>query len=629
MAKKIQENHNIKELTDYLHIRRRLEMYLGSRDNHTQNLVEFDTGEPVLIERTWTPALYTGFREILDNASDELIGHGFGDKIYVTYDEKTLTFSVKDNGRGIPFDYNEEKKEHIATMVLTRPRTGRNFDERGNVAGTNGIGSKATSNTSEFMDVEIVRNGEMFRQRFDENIKGDHLTISEPLIFPTNEKNGTFIKYKPSKSVYHSMTLPLGFVKSRIIEFASINYFIKVYFNGELIKTKPEVDKSLFGKLNHFVIDIQDDESEFKTKFILLPNFTKSEEHYQSVVNNILAFEGGTHIDAFRTNFSRGLINALAKESKKRKLTPNRADIMEHLLVFNVTKMKAPTFGSQSKTRLVSEHAGKIVAKYFSDETVLSDIIKKHKSWIEEIYQRCADRTQKKDASEIAKLSRKLVRAKVPGLMDATGKDRSKCTLFLAEGLSAISGMSPVRDPDIHGGLGLKGKVMNVNGSSPKKVIESKALSDIMNAMGLIIGEKADKSKLRYGKVYIATDQDQDGANIASLLINFFHTYWPELFTNTNEPMVYMFMTPFIIAEKGKARKYWYSHNYLEFKPEDYSGWAITRAKGLATLSKDDWRQSLSNPVTVPIIDDGNLQESLDLIFNDSRSDDRKEWIGL
>lgn len=194
---------------------------------------------------------------------------------------------------------------------------------------------------------------------------------------------------------------------------------------------------------------------------------------------------------------------------------------------------------------------------------------------------------------------------------------------------SAISGMAAVRDPDIHGGLGLKGKVMNVNGSSPKKVIESKALSDIMNAMGLIIGEKADRSKLRYGKIYIATDQDQDGANIASLLVNFFHTYWPELFTNKVDPVIHMFMTPFIIAEKGKTRKYWYSHDYQEFKPEDYSGWSITRAKGLGTLTKEDWKQSLTNPVTIPISDDGELGASLDLIFNDSRSDDRKLWIGL
>lgn len=628
MAKN-KDTNTIKELTDYLHIRKRTEMYLGSRDNHTQELVEFDKGNPVIEELTWTPALYTGFREILDNASDELIGHGFGNRIDVTYDEKTITFSVKDNGRGIPFDYNEERDEHIATMVLTRPRTGRNFDERGNVAGTNGIGSKATSNTSEFMDVEIVRNGEMFRQRFEEDLEGDSLRIQDPVIFPSSEKSGTYIKYRPSKQVYHSLSLPLGFVKSRIIEFAAINYSIKVYFNGELIKTKPDISKTLFGKLDNIQLDIDDKEFDFKSKFILIPNFTKSEEHYQSVVNNILAFEGGTHIDAFRLGFSKGLIAALSRESKKRKLTPNRSDIMEHLLVFNVTNMKAPTFGSQSKTRLVTEYAGKLVSKFLADEDLFRDIIRKNKAWIDEIYQRCSDRTQKKDASELAKLSRKLTRTKVPGLMDATGSNRQKCTIFFAEGNSAISGMATVRDPDIHGGLGLKGKVMNVHGESPKKVLESKALSDIMNAVGLIIGEKADRSKLRYGQIFIATDQDQDGANIASLLVNFFNKFWPELFDKDQKPFVHLFMTPFIIAEKGKTRKYWYSHDYQDFKPEDYSGWSITRAKGLGTLTEEDWRQSIVNPVTIPLVDDGDLTESLDLIFNDKRSNDRKAWIGL
>lgn len=621
--------HNIKELTDYLHIRKRTEMYLGSRDNHTQQLVEFDGETSSLEEMTWTPALYTGFREILDNASDELIGHGHGNRIDVTYDEKTLVFSVKDNGRGIPIDYDSEKNEHLATMVLTRPRTGRNFEERGNVAGTNGIGSKATSNTAEWMDVEIVRDGKKFTQRFEEDLKGNELVIHDPILVPSKEKTGTSITYKPSKTVYHSTTLPLGFVKSRIIEFAAINSGIKVYFNGELIKTKPSIGKTLFGKLEGFSIRIDDEDTEFHTEFLIVPNFTETEEHYQSVVNNILAFEGGTHMDAFRLGFSRGLISALSKESKRRKLTPNRSDVMERLLVFNVTQMKSPTFGSQSKTRLVTEHAGKIVQKYLSNDEVFKDIIKKNKDWINEVYQRCEERTHKKDASELAKKVKKSTKVKVPDLMDATGKDRSKCVLLLTEGLSAAGGCASVRDPDIHGALPLRGKVMNVNGEKPTKVIESKALIDIMNSLGLVIGQKADRKTLRYGKIFIATDMDEDGKNIMALLVNFFNTYWPELFDSKDNPVVFHFMTPFVKAQKGKVVKYWYQNNYHEFKPEDYSGWSITRAKGLGSLEKDDWKHAMKNPVVVPIIDDGELTESLDLIFNGTRADDRKEWMGL
>ena len=257
------------------------------------------------------------------------------------------------------------------------------------------------------------------------------------------------------------------------------------------------------------------------------------------------------------------------------------------------------------------------------------EVIKRNKEWIDAIYKRCEERTHKKDASDIAKAARKNLREKVPGLMDATGQDRSKCVLFLAEGESAISGVASVRNPDIHGGLGLRGKVLNVNGESAKKVLENKALKEIMNSIGLVIGEKAVRANLRYGKIYLATDSDQDGKNIAALLVNFFYTYWPELFDSQRDPVIHVFQTPFIIAEKGKARNYWYAHNYDEFKPSDYQGWGITRAKGLGTLTEADWEHSLANPVATALLDDGNLLEALDLIFNSARAEDRKVWIGI
>jgi len=194
---------------------------------------------------------------------------------------------------------------------------------------------------------------------------------------------------------------------------------------------------------------------------------------------------------------------------------------------------------------------------------------------------------------------------------------------------SAISGMSSVRDPNIHGGLALRGKVLNVNGENPKRVLDNGALKDIMNAMGLVIGERVNRHTLRYGKIYIAHDMDPDGLNIGALLINFFYTFWPELFDKDKEPVIYIFMTPFIVAEKGKIRKYWYSHNYNEFNPEEYHGWNITRLKGLGGLNFDDWKFSINGPVTYGMVDDGKLKEALNLIFNGDLADARKEWLGL
>ena len=152
----------------------------------------------------------------------------------------------------------------------------------------------------------------------------------------------------------------------------------------------------------------------------------------------------------------------------------------------------------------------------------------------------------------------------------------------------------------------------------------------MMTAIGIGLGQKADRTDMRYGKIYLAADQDPDGANITALLINFFYLHWPELFDPKQPAVFYAFQTPFIIQEKGKKRFYWYADDYHEYKPEDWKGAPKpTRAKGLGSLEREDWVHSLSNPRLIPLVDDGKLAEALDLIFNGSRADDRKAWVAL
>jgi DNA gyrase/topoisomerase IV subunit B len=604
-------------------------MYLGSRSLHTQNVLQFVDGKPQPVETSWVPALYTAFREVLDNALDEVVGHGHGSRIDVTYDPKTREVSVQDDGRGIPIAYDESHKCHLATLVMTEARAGRNFEERGEVAGTNGIGASVVNFCSEFFRLDIHKDGERFQQEFTQGnaVFGDELQVGKPKIVKKQNKNGTKITFKLSDEVFPDLTLPEEFIRSRVTEVAICNPLIKIFYNGEQVKVKPRPEQSLFPGLKPMALEVKEDT--FRSRFWIVPNWVKDGEHVHTIVNNIPAFNGGVHIDIFRRLFYGNLITALEKESKRRKLTPNRSDVTEGVLIYNITNMRAPNFDSQSKTRLINEEVGKIIKSQLEDPELYKEFIKKNREWIEEIYKRCAERTMKKDLGDLAKAAKKNLRTKVPGLMDAIATDRTSCILFLAEGDSAISGMSSVRNPEIHGGLALSGKVLNVNGEMPKKVVENKALGEIMSSIGLVVGQKAHRGALRYGQVYVAHDMDPDGLNIGALLINFFHTYWPELFADPKNPFVHIFRTPFIIAEKGKARKYWYAHNYQDFKPEDYSGWSITRAKGLGTLTRADWEYSLKNPEVYPIVDDGKMGETLDLIFNGKRSDDRKTWIGL
>lgn len=616
----------IKKLSDYSHARLRTEMYLGSRAPHTQTILDLSDLTPKAKEVTWVPALYTAFREIVDNSLDEIIGYKRGNRIDITYNPETLEFSVEDNGRGIPIDYDTNERMHKATMVMTHARAGRNFGDRQNVAGTNGIGASIVNFCSEYFHMQIHRDKKKFTQEFHEgNIVVDELHIKKPQIRKVSStKTGTRIEWKLSKEVFKERILPEDFIKSRVVEIALSNPSLKVFYNGKQIKINKSIEKILFGDFEPIKVEIK--EKDFQSTFWLVPDFA-DQEMVHTVVNNIFAINGGVHIDAFRREFYPGFLAALEPTSKRRKVSPNRSDVSDGLLIFNITQMKAPDFDSQSKTRLINEWVGKTIKKHLTED-VYKEIIRKNKTWIESIYERAYARTNMKEDAEIKKLSRKLKKTKIANLRDATGTDRSKCILFLSEGNSAISEMASVRNPEIHGGLPLRGKVLNVNGVSRKKVLDNSTLADIMNAIGLTLAERANRYKLRYSKVYIAADMDPDGANITSLLINFFYTYWPELFDPNNEPFFYIFITPFIIAEKGKQRKYWYNYNYKDFKPEEWKGWAITRAKGLGTLTKDDWKHCLDKPELYPVVDDGKMKDALDLIFG-ADTDKRKEWIGL
>lgn len=619
----------IKKLTPYQHVRLRVPMYYSSVVKETIKVLSFDEDKINLVDEDYVPAVFTCFREILDNSLDELISHGYGDSVKIGYNEKTSIFYVEDNGRGIPIDWNEEHNMHTATLALSELMAGRNFEERTDSIGLNGIGASGVNYCSEYFNVRIRRDGEEFEQEFGENLKDDSLKIGSASIIPYSGKDtGTRIDFKLSKKVFKDVTMSENFVKNRIYEIAACNPLIKFYFNDELMKTKATADKTLFKSEKPIIIPIINKAEKFKSMFYMMPYFSEdSTEHDESLVNNIPTFKGGTHVDSFKRLFYNGLLTFLSKESKKRKLTPNRADIAGGMLLFNITNMLRPDFDSQSKSRLINSEATDNIKQYFDDETIFKNIVKTYPKFIEKIYERCAARTQKKDASEVAKLAKKVSKIKVAKLYDASGKDRSKCICIFGEGDSSVGKIVEARTPEIHGILPLRGKVLNVNGVPLKKVLENKVLQDIMNALGLVIGTKAEVKNLRYGQIWIATDSDPDGSAISSLLVNFFYTFWPELFENMKTPFINIYKTPFIIASKGKETKYWYDFNYDEFDPSQHKGWAITRAKGLGSLNEDHWKYSFSNPILDSIIDDGELKEALDLIFNEDRADDRKEWI--
>ncbi len=643
--------HGVQQLTEYQHARIRTEMYLGSKSEHEQPVLLFGTEGYNVMNLKWVPALLTSFREILDNSLDEFVKAGIKSPVLrVTYNPETLEFEISDNGRGIPIDFVPETQKHVCTMVLTEMKTGRNFndDERNNVVGMNGLGGSVVMIVSEKAEIEIHRSGRpyktdksnndydgtyKFTQKFSEGTQMfPELNIEEPAIRKVStDKTGTTVKFKISKEVFHTHTLPIELVYSILKEIAAANPAYKIYLNGDKIDVPK---KGLFGSAKVMTLAVQDESTGFNSTFTVVPNAVSGLSkniHSQGLVNNAPSLEGGTHLDTFQQRFSLGIIKVLEKESKKRKLTPNRSDVEEGLLIYNVTKMNTPTFNSQIKTKLTNENVIKPVQNAMSDE-FFAELVKKNKEWVDEIFARCAERTNKKDADEDRKMAKRLLRGKVAKLRDVNDTvPRSECILLIAEGDSAVSSMTAARDSSIHGILPLRGKIQNVNGKEKIKDLMGKpdkpsAIHDIMASLNIIPGEKLQRENLNFGKLYICADEDEDGKNIGALVVNFFYKFWPELFADEDNPFIYIFKTPFIILEKGKESRYFYGHNVHEYNPEEWKGWKATRAKGLGTLEVDNFRDALSNGVAIAITDDGNLGATLDLIFNKDRADDRKEW---
>jgi DNA gyrase/topoisomerase IV subunit B len=639
MSKKTYDDTH--ELTDFQMARLRTERDFGNRELVSEIIVGFDVKELRAMNLTFVPALATYFREIVDNALDEVVGHGHGGEVRISFEPDTLTFEVVDDGRGIPSD--------LVVKLLARARAGRNFGQRGNVVGTNGVGAATTNFTSEFFEVDARHHGTQHIQKFREDAKNNKLVEGYPEITKCSKsEHGTKIRFRPSKYVYPNLVLPEDFVKARVYEVAAANPKLRVYYNNARIKleaTKAD-GMALLKGIDNVITVVCDGETEivhtaarelggtgettkhdFRSTFYLVPNFTTDRDDVvHSIVNGISAYQGGTHVATFRSTFYNKLLEELPSEIRKMK--PERRDVEHGMLIYNVTRMAAPNFDTQQKTKLTNPDAGKAVARAI-DEKLVRKVIRDNPAWVEQIKQRVIERTQTRDLSDAAKLTKRNLKYKVLKLQDATGQDRSKCVLFIAEGDSAIKGIINVRDPKIHGGLPLRGKVMNVFGESPARVAKSEQLANLMAALGLTIGERALRAKLRYGKLYIATDEDEDGKNITALVVNFLYTYWPELFDPDLPPFVHRYETPLFILERKNERKYFFGRTAGDYDPEKFHGWGKPiRAKGLGRLDVKHMRDMIEKPSVIPFVDDGKLKQALDLIFNDSRQDDRKEWLG-
>lgn len=640
-------SQDIKILGEIEHCLKRPQIWIGSIQLQKQYFW-IPTPENTITKKEieYIPGLFKIVSEIIDNSVDEVCGRGFGDTINIEYNFIEGTFKVADNGRGIPLEKHKEVGRHFPELVYAQLRAGSNFsDEKRITAGMNGVGATLTTIFSEFLHVRVKREGKIYDQSFKKNLE----KISEPKI----EKNakqrgsGTAVFFKPDYKIFTNK-LPIELLHKRCLELSVM--FPKVTINLSVICKK---DNDCYGcntntvykntKFENFVkmfgsqYSIYEDNKK-QMKMAICHNKISEGFEFFSNINGVDTFRGGTHVDVIKEMFCEDMRDKIYKETK---MELTNQDVAKNMIVIIFQTWNAPSFEGQTKEKFVND---KSIVKTFYDDVISSRRLTSMYGELSELKQAIINdvllKNEKKSLQDLRKTQKTIDKKKIPKLIEASGRNRSLCSIYITEGDSAISNIATVRDPKTMAGLPLRGKVLNVFEESPQSVLENKEIQSIIAAIGLRIGESpfeiinghVQKSNLSYGKIIIATDQDMDGYCIRCLLINFFFKFWPEIIEHG---YVYILETPLyeIIDNKNKKTNYFYNKQeydeYMLGKHSDSSKYEISYFKGLGSCGVTAWDYMVNknpNLVQITVKNIKEAAEKLKLVFGQD-AEVRKEWL--
>lgn len=622
MTKKTYTEKDIQVLSDRDHVRLRLPVYAGSTAKHEYEIPFFANDKLELRKVSFIPAVYKCVGEIIDNCIDEFAQITTANKtIIINADPKKGTYTVSDNGRGVPIGKHETGK-YTPELVFGSLRSGRNFTtgKSAGVIGMNGMGSSITCFCSTEFAIDIQRDGKRYVQTFSDG----GLTVTPPSIrSSTSSKTGTTVTFHLDESVFEEVTLPLDLVENRAIEIALTNPGVTAEYNSKKYKYKKGFDD--------FVKQISNDYYKFEYQniefFVIFDAYVGIDEKVFSWVNSSLLFDGGLCNTQFVNAFCDKTIEHLQKKADKSKCTITKNDVRQNLLILGNLKLSDPEYDAQSKTRLTGpnlrKEMGEMIAAGWASFT------KKQKDWLEVVFERAVERHHTNANKKAVNDHKKNLAKKIAGLIDATSKERSITQLLVTEGDSAASMITDARDPETTGVLPARGKLNNVYGATVAQLLEMGKIADLIAAIGLVPGKKAVRSDLRYGKLVIATDADVDGGDIFTLFANLFYQFWPELFDPKYEPFIYRLVAPNVCLVKGKQRIHFPTRSEYESQKSKYgSGWTVYYYKGLGSMVREDWEMILSGETNtlIPITDDGRIKETLELLFGND-ADARKEWL--
>jgi DNA gyrase/topoisomerase IV subunit B len=619
---------DIVTLSDREHVRLRTQVYLGNTHKIGYEIPLFINDTFNVEEIEFIPAVYKAVGEILDNCIDEFAQlSSRKDKVLKIEASPVMGwYSIADNGRGIPIDKHESGK-YTPEVALGALRAGRNFgnEKDAGVIGQNGVGSACTNFCSTEFSVEIQRDKKRYLQRFTEG----GLNISKPTVRKTTSpKTGTKISFTLDNEVFEDVALDERLMLNRAIEIAFTNPNITVEYNKKKFKFKKGLEDVIRkltkqqGSYHKFSFTQDHLTMDFYVVFGLREDL---DEKVFTWLNSSLLFDGGSCNTQFLNAFYDAVIKQLQPQAKKSKVELTKNDIRQNLLVFGDIKLSNPEYDAQSKTRMTGPSLRNQMIKMVENEW--KSFARKNKPWLEDVLERAITRYHGKADKRAIKEHQKQMKKKVPGLVDATGRDRQKCQILITEGLSAASMITDVRDPTTTATFPLTGKINNVYGSTVAQVLKMGKVTNLLTAIGLTPGQKTHPADLRYGKIIIATDSDYDGDDIFTLLINLFYQFWPELF-DKKRPVIHRLVAPNVCMVKGNQRRHFATRADYERAKGKYKGWEVNYYKGLGSQERQDWEMILNGDTDtlIPIYDDGLLPHTLKLLFSND-AEPRKEWL--
>ena len=549
--------------------------------------------------------------EIVDNAVDEALA-GFCSEINVVINEGD-TITVTDNGRGIPVDINHKAGKPAVEVVFTILHAGGKFGGGGYKVsgGLHGVGASVVNALSNWLEVQVCRDGHIYQQRYE---RGKTMYPLKIVGDCPAEQTGTKVTFSPDGSIFEDTVYDYDVLRQRLREMAFLTKNLRIvltdkrpgqertetfHYEGGIKEFVQYLNKSKEA-LYENVIYCEGERDGVYVEVAMQHNDSYNESTF-SFVNNITTPEGGTHLAGFRNALTK-TFNSYAKANKlvkENEAALSGEDIREGLTAIISVKISEPQFEGQTKQKLGNSEARGAVDSVVSEQ--LTYFLEQNPTVAKTI---CEKSLLAQRAREAARKARDLTRRKtalegmsLPGkLADCSDKDPKNCEIYIVEGDSAGGSAKTARDRATQAILPLRGKILNVEKARLDKIYGNAEIKAMITAFGTGIHEDFDITKLRYHKIIIMTDADVDGAHISTLLLTFLYRFMPELI---KQGYVYLAQPPLYKLEKNKKVWYAYSDEQLNAILAEVgrdSSNKIQRYKGLGEMDAEQLWETTMDP---------------------------------